>query len=339
MSGGVDSSMAAVRLVEEGYEVIGATFLHGLADRQSENDQVADAKAVAGRLGIRHETIDCSERFRRMVIEPFVEAYCAGLTPNPCFRCNPNMKFRLGIELADRVGAQWLATGHYARIVHTSDGPRLACAADQSKDQSYFLAGLPPSMLTRLYFPLGELTKNEVRELARKHELPISEKAESQEICFVGAGDVHSFFADRDLSESGDIVDREGSILGGHRGVVHYTVGQRRGLGLAGGPYYVMALDAPKNQVIVGRHGDLYASEVRAIDSNYLAPIDKGVMGKAKIRSQHEAAECCVTDASGETFTVRFSEPQWGVAPGQALVVYDDDCVIAGGVIESWTPA
>ena len=337
MSGGVDSSMAAVCLLEQGYEVIGATLRQVVEDPNSANRQVAEAQAVADRIGIPHETVDSSEAFQKDVVEPFIAAYCAGRTPNPCFHCNPGIKFRLGLELADRLGARWLATGHYARIIATDSGPRLARAAHRSKDQSYFLAGLPARMIQRIQFPLGEFSKKQVRDLAKEHGLRISERKESQEICFTEAGDVHAFFAGRDLSQAGDIVNTEGDVLGRHRGIVHYTIGQRRGLGLAGGPYYVMELDAETNRVVVGRHDDLYTREVEAVESNYLAPVREGMTGEAKIRSRHRAAKCRMVDVSEGSFRIRFDEPQWGVAPGQALVVYDGDYVLAGGVIESGT--
>jgi tRNA-specific 2-thiouridylase len=300
---------------------------------------VQDARYVAEHLGIVHEVADLSEVFQKEVVDPFVAAYRSGQTPNPCFRCNPRVKFRKGLELADRLGAARMATGHHARIIQTAQRPRLAAGVDRAKDQSYFLAGVPAELLERVYLPIGELTKDQVRAIAREHHLPVAEKEESQEICFTTEGNVHTFLAAQENSTEGEIVDSRGTVLGRHRGIAHYTVGQRRGLGLAGGPFYVKALDAAANRVIVGRHEELFARDVSAVDANYLVPVEEGNVGWAKIRSRHPAAACTVVRVKTDSFTVRFAEPQWGVAPGQALVLYDGDYVVAGGVIAGWVPA
>ena len=345
MSGGVDSSVAALLLQREGHEVVGLTMQQFPPELQTEalttrwHDHVRDARSVAEHLKISHEVADFSDLFARDVVDPFVTAYRSGLTPNPCFRCNPRVKFRRGLEIADRLGAAWIASGHYARIFPTPQGPRLAAAVDRSKDQSYFLAGLPTQLLERVHFPLGEFTKDRVRSIAREHHLPVAEREESQEICFIADGDVHTFLAERETSAKGEIVDAGGNVLGRHRGIAHYTVGQRRGLGLPGGPFYVRALDAETNRVIVGRHEDLFARDVSAVEANYTARVTEGGVASAKIRSRHTAAACTVVRVTADSFAVRFTEPQWGVAAGQALVLYDGNYVLAGGVIESRVPA
>lgn len=342
MSGGVDSSVAALLLHLSGHEVFGLTMRQIPAHLETETlaarreKSVGDAKRVARCIGIEHEELDFSQLFEREVVNPFLSAYRSGLTPNPCFRCNPRVKFRRALEIADKREARWVASGHYARILLTQQGPRLAAATDPSKDQSYFLAGVPLNILTRVRFPNGDFSKDQIRSIARRHGLPVADKEESQEICFTVDGDVHGFLAGQLKSQDGEIVDEGGNVLGTHKGIIHYTVGQRRGLGLAGGPYYVKRLDARTNRVVIGRHEELFALDVRAIEANYLAPINEGTAGKAKIRSRHCAAPCTVINVTGNSFTVRFNEPQWGVAPGQALVVYDGEYVVAGGIIESW---
>lgn len=337
MSGGVDSSVAALLLKERGYEVFGLTIL------QTENDKsdspAERAQSVAHLLGLEHHTLALSDFFHGAVIEPFLEAYRAGRTPNPCFRCNPRLKFGRCFEIAREMGAGYIATGHYARILSTDRGLRIGKALDPLKDQSYFLAGVPAAMLENILFPNGELTKEQVRQIARDHGLPVADSEESQEICFTPGGDVHAFLEGRLEGQEGDIVDGSGSVLRRHRGIVHYTVGQRKGLGLAGGPYYVRALDAGKNQVLVGRYEELLGRRVYALEANFYAPVSEGTGGQAKIRSRHTAAPCTVIRATGETYAVEFTEPQWGVAPGQALVLYDGDVILAGGVIDRWDPA
>ncbi|MFH1742210.1 MAG: tRNA 2-thiouridine(34) synthase MnmA [bacterium] len=345
MSGGVDSSVAALLLREEGYELVGVTLQQIPPDWQTDSlavqsrSHIEAARSAAKHIGIPHEVVDVSNFFLEEVIEPFFAAYQSARTPNPCFSCNPRLKFGKGFEIAQRFGAECLATGHYARIVSTPQGRRLAVASDPAKDQSYFLAGVFAETLEHIRFPIGELTKEQVRSIARKHRLPVAEREESQEICFVADGDVHSFLAERQTSTEGEIVDGSGTGLGRHRGIVHYTVGQRRGLNLAGGPYYVKALDPARNRVIVGRHEDLLAREVRAVEANYLTLLAEGIACAAKIRSRHRAASCTVISTTTDSFTIRFDEPQWGVAPGQALVLYEGEYVLAGGIISSWVPA
>jgi len=337
MSGGVDSSVAALLLRDRGYNVFGLTILQYECDPS--DSQVGKAQSVAHLLGLEHHTLALSQFFREAVIEPFLEAYRAGRTPNPCFRCNPRLKFGKCFEIARQMGAECIASGHYARILSTDSGWRLGRAMDPSKDQSYFLAGVPGGMLENILFPIGELTKEQVRQIALEHSLPVAESEESQEICFTPGGDVHAFLEGQLEEHEGDIVDGSGAVLGCHRGIVHYTVGQRKGLGLAGGPYYVRALDAARNQVLVGRYEELLARRVYAVEANFFAPLVQGTDGQAKIRSRHTAAPCTVIQATGETFAVEFAEPQWGVAPGQALVLYHGDIILAGGVIDRWDPA
>jgi len=335
MSGGVDSTLAAALLAEAGHEVVGATLL-----LRADAAAVAPAREAAAALGLPHRVADVRDRFEREVVAPFIAAYAAGATPNPCAMCNPRVKFAALLALADELGAGSLATGHYARISPGPDGaPRLRRGADPRKDQSYFLFGLPREVLGRLCFPLGGLTKPEVRRMARERGLAAAEREESQEICFVPDRGAGAFVARRlppGAVQSGPVVDRAGRRLGTHRGVVHYTVGQRRGLGFAAGtPRYVVALDAATNTVVAGAEEQLHARELELREATWLvAPAPAAPLRAAvRIRSRHSPAPALLVPRGGGAWTVVFDEPQRAAAPGQAAVAYDGTIVLGGGWI------
>ena len=336
MSGGVDSTLAAALLLEQGHEVLGVTLR--LVDPPPGADP-PDPAAAAASLGIPHETVDLRGEFERLVVAPFVASYAAGRTPNPCALCNARVKFGLLLEKARAAGAGALATGHYARIVPSPDGePRLARGADSRKDQSYFLFAIARGSLGLLSFPLGGLDKAAVRAMARERGLAAAGRPESQEICFVPGEDCGAFVARRlppGTVAPGPVVDEAGRRLGTHRGLVHYTVGQRRGLGFAAGrPLYAVALDPAANTLVVGPDGDLWRSELVADGVNWLMDKPAGEFrALVRIRSRHEPAPATLAPAGGGAWRVRFDVPQRAITPGQAAVFYDDDTVLGGGWI------
>ena len=366
MSGGVDSSVAAARLVEQGHEVIGATMRllpmngAGFGCCGSPRD-LSDAAAVCGVLGIPHYVLDMAAVFDRTVIAPFVDAYRAGRTPNPCVECNRSVKFGYLLRLAVAWGADAVATGHYARIV---DG-KLYEAKDTAKDQSYFLYALGPRDLGQILFPIGDLSKTEVRARARALGLPTAEKAESQEICFVGGGDYRGFIAarggpdpgqggpdpgqggpDPGCGGPGDVFDTAGRKVGRHSGLAGYTVGQRKKLGCLKRPggararaLYVVKLDAGSNTVVVGseaeaRSGGLVAAGLSWTGGIPVAPC----RARVRVRHRHPPAEARLEPAGEGRVRVLFEEPQRAVAPGQAAVFYRDGEVLGGGTIEEALP-
>ncbi len=340
MSGGVDSSVAAAVLVEQGFEVIGVTLhLAGSDSRCCSLDDADDARRVADRLGIRFYVANYKDRFREEVILPFADAYLEGKTPIPCVACNQHFKFQHLVDRAHALGAVGVATGHYARIAHDPETaePRLLRGVDPRKDQSYFLFDLRPEQLSQIRFPLGHLTKEQVREKARELGLETAEKPESQEICFVPDGDyakVVEKLRPGALPGDGEIVDSEGQVLGTHRGIHHYTVGQRKGLGLGGGePRYVQRLDAEKNQVVVGSADGLLADRGRAERVSWtrgIAP-EAGRRVCVKVRYQHDAVEASLSPLADGAVELTFDEPVRALAPGQAAVFYDGDEVLGGG--------
>ena len=348
MSGGVDSSVAAALLAEQGYDVTGITLqLWGKDVCVSSGTRLCcsvrdamDAKAVAARLGIRHQVLELVEEFRANVIDYFVDSYQEGLTPNPCIACNDHIKFGALTRTAEELGASFVATGHYARVAYDDARGRhvLRRAADASKDQSYVLFNLTQTQLSRSRFPLGELSKVEVRAIAHRLELAIAEKPDSQDICFVRDRDKNGFLR-RELGaaeETGPIIDTEGQVLGTHHGLLGYTIGQREGLGLAvGRPLYVVAIDRPNNRLVVGSRQDLLREALTAERVNWVsieAPAEP-VRAQVKIRSRHEPAEATLTPQPEGRVRVAFEEPQSAVTPGQAAVFYDGDVVLGGGWI------
>jgi tRNA-uridine 2-sulfurtransferase len=334
MSGGVDSSVAAYLLKEQGYDVVGLTFRNWPQDCISREEDkccgpqaVTDARMVAHSIGIPHYVVDEIADFQHDVIEYFVAEYRRGRTPNPCVICNEKIKFGSLLKQAQALGADSIATGHYARI----QGTTLRKGLDPSKDQSYFLFSLRPEQLAHAMMPLGGLNKDETRAVARKLGLKTHDKVESQEICFVPDKDYGRFLreAAKLPDNTGEIVTRAGKVLGHHDGIQYFTVGQREGLKLGGQkvPLYVVALDAATNRVIVGPAADLMRTEFEICNCNWLAgepPFDATV----KIRYNHKGTRATVTGNS-----VRLHEPQRAVTPGQAAVFYQDDLVLGGGWI------
>ncbi len=341
MSGGVDSSVAAALVVERGDEAIGVTMhLAGGASRCCSLDDADDARRVADRLGMRFYVANYRERFQREVIGEFARAYLAGRTPIPCVACNQRFKFEYLLERARVFGAASLASGHYARVDRDPDTGlrRLRRAVDGHKDQTYFLFGLSQAQLEAVEFPLGEMTKAEVRERARSLGLATADKPESQELCFVPDGDyarvVERVRPDA-LPGEGEIVDAQGRVVGRHRGIHHYTVGQRRGLGIAAeGRRYVTALDARRNRVVVGGERELEAPVARVEQVSWIAgsPPASGTRAHVRIRHQHAGQPARLEPGEHATL-VRFDAPVRAVAPGQAAVFYRGDEVLGGGWI------
>jgi tRNA-specific 2-thiouridylase len=346
LSGGVDSSVAAALLVEQGLEVVGLTLhLAGDASRCCSLEEAEDARRVAERLGIRCYVVNESERFRREIMEPFADAYLAGRTPLPCVACNRRFKFGRLLERARALGASRVATGHYARSdVDGSGRRRLRRGRDAAKDQSYFLFALGQTELAGAVFPLGELSKGEVRERARALGLPTADKPESQELCFVPDGDPAAAVGrlrPGALPGEGEVVDEAGRVLGRHAGVHRFTVGQRRGLRLAAGrPLYVTGLDAARNRVVVGGAEALAAPGARLEAVSWVAggPPPGRLRARVQVRYRDpgEEADVELDDRGGAC--VRFARPVRAVSPGQAAVFYRDDVVLGGGWIAGRLP-
>jgi len=370
MSGGVDSSTVAAMLRAEGRNVIGLTMQvwnqrslaghegmpESIQGRCCSIDDVYDARRVAETLGIPYYVVNHEERFERDVVRPFVEEYLAGRTPIPCSLCNNHLKFDQLLIVAQQIGAGQIATGHYAQVVFDEQANRwlLKRPADKSKDQTYFLFGLTQQQLSRTLFPLGGMTKPEVRELARKHNLMIAEKPDSQEICFVPGGD-YKRFLEAYLAEQGELPARtsnktiagemvtiDGKVIGEHAGVHNFTVGQRKGLGVAtGSPLYVIQIKNDTRQVVVGKDEQLYSRTLRARRVNLIsmAELRQPMRVAVKIRHKHQPApaiiEPAAESAGPDEVQVTFDEPQRAITPGQAAVFYDGDVVVGGGWIEN----
>jgi tRNA-specific 2-thiouridylase len=352
MSGGVDSSVAAALLVEQGHAVIGVTmktFCYAEEEGPSRTccglDGIMDARRVAHGLGIPHYVFDVERDFTRDVIDDFVAEYAAGRTPNPCVRCNGNTKFRDLLKRGALLGCDTIATGHYARMGSVDGRPTLMRGVDRDKDQAYFLWSLPPELLPKLLFPLGELTKPEVRERARALGLATAEKPESQEICFVPTGDYVDVLEKRLGPEHpalapGRLVTTSGEVVGEHEGYARYTVGQRRGLGGGHGrPLYVLGSRPGRREVIVGGPEELLRGDVTLSELNWLAvPPAAGEAVQVQIRHRAPAADAVVRDLREDAITLDFAEPQRAVAPGQSAVVFLGERVLGGGRIAGGVP-
>jgi tRNA-uridine 2-sulfurtransferase len=359
MSGGVDSSTVAAMLRAEGHNVIGLTMQlwnqRRLAGREGMPEQVTgrccslddvyDARRVAQQIGIPYYVVNHEDRFERDVVRPFVEEYLSGRTPIPCSLCNNHLKFDQLLTVARQIGAERVATGHYARVAYDETRKRwlLRRPADKSKDQTYFLFGLTQDQLSRTLFPLGDMTKPQVRELAHQHSLAIAEKPDSQEICFVPGGD-YKRFIDAYLSEqgkalpdtAGELVTTSGEVIGEHGGIHNFTVGQRKGLGVVtGSPLYVIQISGAQKQVIVGGEENLYSKTLRAKRVNLISvdELRERLRVSVKIRHRHEPAAAVMEKSENDEILVTFDEPQRAITPGQAAVFYDGDIVVGGGWI------
>ncbi|MBN6741909.1 tRNA 2-thiouridine(34) synthase MnmA [Acidithiobacillus sp. MC6.1] len=341
LSGGVDSAVAAILMQEQGYELTGVTMRLWPKSRCCDEKDIEDAADVCARLDIPYTVLDYREAFRRQVVDVFVAEYQAGRTPNPCARCNQFLKFDALLMEGEKLGASLLATGHYARLAETPSGAALLRGRDDAKDQSYFLFAIGATLLPRLRFPVGGMNKDEVRAMARKHGLPVAAKQDSQDICFVPDGDYRRFledYAGLDMAQEGEMVDSRGQIIGHHPGTLHFTVGQRRGLGGGSGqPRYVLALDPVQNRVIVGAEDELYRRAASLDACNWLTDLSPGeshaVTVKLRYRSRAEPAILhLLPDARAE---LRFPELQRAVTPGQAAVCYQGERLLGGGWIRN----
>jgi tRNA-uridine 2-sulfurtransferase len=359
MSGGVDSSTVAALLRADGHNLVGLTMqlwnqrrlvgregmpesVHG---RCCSLDDVYDARRVAQQIGIPYYVVNHEERFEREVVRPFVQEYLSGRTPIPCSLCNNHLKFDQLLTVARQIGAERVATGHYARVEFDSQRDRwlLKRPTDAAKDQTYFLFGLTQEQLSRTLFPLGTMTKPQVRELARQHGLALAEKPDSQEICFVPGGD-YKRFIDAYLAEqgeslpdtAGEFVTTSGEVIGEHSGIHNFTVGQRKGLGVAtGSPLYVIQISGADKQVLVGSEEHLYSSSLRARRVNLIsvAELTEPTRVTVKIRHRHDPAPATIEMAQEDEILVTFDQPQRAITPGQAAVFYDGDVVVGGGWI------
>jgi tRNA-specific 2-thiouridylase len=348
MSGGVDSSVAAALLVEQGYEVLGVT----LQTWEPEQDEtvskkwqergcckVGIARYVAERLRIPHRVVDIRERFRSSVVQDFIDGYLSGSTPNPCVRCNERVKFSSLIEVAAELGADQVATGHYARILLDAEGRlQMHKGADPGKDQSYFLYRVSQSWLSKLLFPVGAMRKEQVWERAEDLDLPVDEIKESQEVCFVTKGDYRSFLVEHapEAERPGGFVGADGQYLGPHRGAAFYTLGQRRGLGIAADQrLYVVHIDAPSNTVVLGHDADLFEKSCVVEEVNLIGMdrLQASIQTQVKVRYASPAVPATVMPDGAGRLKIEFDAPQRAISPGQSAVFYQEDMVVGGGII------
>jgi len=339
MSGGIDSSVCAHLLKKAGWDVLGITMKtpvnHGTGDRDS---SAADTALLCQKMGITHYVVDVTKAFEQLIVQPFQQSYAAGQTPNPCADCNARLKFSLVWDLAQETfGIDYLATGHYARISFSNYQAHLGRAADKSKDQSYFLYGLAREKLTRLVLPLGELTKDDARAIARQLNINVADKPESMELCFAGAGDYRQALPEDQINRCGTITDMQGNEIGTHQGIANYTIGQRRGIGFAGGkPLYVGRINVADNTIALGAREEVCTNTISANRINRLIPQELTPRARlnGKIRSYGDPAPCKLTGLDQDEITVEFDEPRFAPCPGQKLVLYNqDENIVAGGTI------
>lgn len=342
MSGGVDSSLTAALLLEKGFEVVGVTMqLENLETHKKSccsSKEIEDAAAVAEKLGIKFHVVDFREDFSKKVVNYFVAEYLNGRTPNPCVRCNKTIKFGKLFDFAEELGADFLATGHYARTVFEDGRYKLKKAGDLKKDQSYFLYNLTARQLSKILFPIGEFSKNETRALAEKMNLPVAHKPDSQDICFVPNNDYKEFLKNFAPAASafvpGEIINIDGKVLGKHTGIANYTIGQRKGMGIAAeNPLYVVKIDAENNKIIVGESDKVFSKILRIKNIHWIYKMDLSKTFQAKIRCSFKTGECKITESENFS-TVEFFENQRAATPGQSIVFYNDDEVVGGGIIE-----
>jgi len=339
MSGGVDSSVAAALLKEQGYEVVGLT-IRVKPDGDSDDD-IRSAQRVAEKLGIEFHTVDCTELFAREVVDHFCAEYGRGRTPNPSVRCNAHVKFDALLKKALEMGAEFIATGHYTRIEKDegSGNYHLKKGRDRGREQSYFLYFLKRNIMGRILLPLGGIKKDDVRIIARALGLASADREESRDVCFVAGGDYRGFVGQRmpHAGEPGLILDLDGKTLGTHRGILSYTIGQRRGMGISSGePLYVTGIDVKRNAIIVGSKADVYGDELVVSNLNWIEfdTLERPIKVKAKIRYRHREGEAIVTPISNSEVHVKFAHPQMAITPGQAVVFYRGSVVVGGGTIE-----
>lgn len=333
MSGGVDSSVAAKLLKDMGYEVTGATML-----LWNDTEKAAqDAKRVCDHIGIDFITIDFREKFRKDVVDYFMDEYTHGRTPNPCIMCNKHLKFGAMLDYALSNGFDLIATGHYGKIAKKDGIYELHSSAAAQKDQSYFLYNLNQHILKHTVMPLGDYCKDEVREMARKWEIPVANKPDSQEICFVADDDYAKFICENSAYKPvcGDMLDINGNKIGDHRGMIYYTIGQRKGIGAYGRPMFVMSMNPKNNTITLGEKGMEFSSSLRADNVNYISgiPFTEPQRVYAKIRYQAQKAAAMLCPEADGCVRVVFDEPQRAVTPGQSVVFYDENAVIGGGVV------
>jgi len=338
LSGGVDSAVAVCLLKDQGYEVAGITMCLGVAEHEPGkarccgSREIEDARRVCRALDISHHVLDFAPELNRFVIEPFINEYRTGRTPNPCVECNRHIKFGALLEISLSMGFNLLATGHYAGIRNDNGSCSLITPKDTRKDQTYFLSGILRESLARVIFPLSGLTKDEVRDIARKRRLPVSSKAESQDICFIPESGTESFLKENIEALPGDIVDKQGEIIGRHRGIAFYTIGQRARLGLSRGmPLYVVGKDLPRNRIVAGERDQLLSAGLVADSVNILAD-SLPERAYAKIRYAHTPAACSISLKDG-VMRVLFDEPQEAITPGQTVALYENGTVLASGII------
>ena len=344
MSGGIDSTVSAMLLLEQGYEVVGVTFRTFDSIKESclakekgccSIESIMEAKHNAQKMGFEHHIVDFRDTFKQCVIRNFIDEYMSGRTPNPCVLCNSHIKWGELVRVADELQCDYIATGHYARIEERDGHVYLAQAADTKKDQTYFLWMLTEEQLRRTIFPLGDLTKDQVRDIARQHGyIKLAEKRESQEICFIPDNDYRAFLRANvpDYNErvrAGEYVDAHGNVLGRHEGFVNYTIGQRKGLGIAlGHPAYVTHIDAVTNRVTLGTNEDLFATQLQYQIVRALRTVNDTAIS-ARIRYRSQAVPVQKIDGN----CLSFAAPVWGITPGQSIVFYQDGLVIGGGII------
>ncbi len=350
MSGGVDSSVAAALLLQQGYEVIGVTLqIWQDMDEEMKKSEggccslsaVDDARRVANRLGIPYYVLNFKDIFYKTVIEYFKEEYFKGRTPNPCIACNRHVKWQAMLDKAVSMGIDYIATGHYAKVMYDAVSNRyvLKKSVTDKKDQTYALYNLTQEQLSRTLMPVGDYPKDKIREMAREIGLSVASKPDSQEICFINDNDYGKFLSENCDKEivPGKFVDTQGNVLGNHKGIVHYTVGQRKGLGIAfGKPMFVVALDAKTNRVVLGDDSEVFSNELTASDLNFISiekPVD-GMRVGAKIRYSAKESPATIHVLDNNKVKVTFDVPQRAITPGQAVVFYDGDVVVGGGTID-----
>lgn len=339
LSGGVDSSVTAYLLKEQGYDVIGVTMVN-FRDGNAGEKIAGDAKQVADFLGIPHYVVDFCSQFKETVIDYFTKEYFSGRTPNPCVVCNRYIKWKAMMEQGEKLGAQYIATGHYAQVTELPNGRfSLKCSVTAAKDQTYALYGLTQEQLSHTVMPLGAYTKDQIRELAGKIGLPVAEKPDSMEICFIPDQDYAGYIEKTTGIHvpKGNYVNRDGETIGQHQGIIHYTIGQRKGLNLAmGRPVFVTEIRPETNEVVIGESEDVFAKALRCSQLNAMAvpAFESGMEVFAKIRYNHKGAPAVIKSVEEDSLLLEFEEPQRAVTPGQAVVFYRDDYVLGGGIID-----